>query len=72
LRVGGTAGIREEPSGEETTWTIVKPGERSRRGNELSAASAVGRALIVHVVGDLVEADTPKGKRRFVIVEVSP
>ena len=71
LRVGGTVRIREEPSGEETTRTIVNPGERAGRENALSAASPVGGALLGHVVGDLVEADTPKGKRRFLIVEVS-
>jgi transcription elongation GreA/GreB family factor len=71
LRVGGTVRIREEPSGEETTRTIVNAGKRAGRENELSAASPVGRALLGRVVGDLVDADTPKGKRRFLIVEVS-
>lgn len=71
LRVGGTVRIREEPSGEESTRTIVNPEERAGRENGLSAASPVGRALLGHVVGDVVDADTPKGKRRFLIVKVS-
>lgn len=71
LRIGGTVRIREEPSGNEVSWTIVTPSSGARSENTLSPTSAVGRALLGHVVGDLVEAETPKGKRRFVILEVS-
>ncbi len=71
LRVGGSVRIREEPSGEESTRTIVNPGEQAGREDGLSAASPVGRALLGHVVGDVVEADTPNGKRQFLIVKVS-
>lgn len=70
--IGSTVRIREE--GSEEVETIRMVGEAS--GNiaedimEVTASSPMGEALMKARVGDTVTVRTPRGPRKFVIVEI--
>jgi transcription elongation factor GreA len=57
-------------SGETTDYRVVGTGESDPTAGEVSRESPIGSALLGRRVGDVVEADAPRGRRRFEIVEL--
>jgi transcription elongation factor GreB len=66
----GTWVVVEDPGGARNTWRLVGPDEADPRRGLVSAASPVGRALLGHAAGDVVEIARPGGVREVSIVEV--
>ena len=62
---GRTAEVRDEDTGTVHTWTIVGSTEANRSEGKLSAESPVARALLGRSPGELIEVDTPRGRRRL-------
>lgn len=56
---GATVVVVETASQAEKTFTLVGQDEADLKNGKISVQSPVGRALIGHRVGDLVEANTP-------------
>jgi transcription elongation factor GreA len=60
----------ENDDGAEEKYQIVFPEEVDPAAGLISIGSPLGRALLTREVGDEVEVATPKGRRKFQIVEL--
>jgi transcription elongation factor GreA len=60
----------ENDDGAEEKYQIVFPEEVDAAAGLISIGSPLGRALLTREVGDEVEVATPKGRRKFQIVEL--
>jgi transcription elongation factor GreA len=69
VAVGSTVTVQEDNFSPETYY-IVGAKEADSRNNKISNESPIGKALMDHKVGDVVEAETPGGKIRFKILKV--
>lgn len=61
--------VRNLDSGERSSYTLVSPDESEPKEGKISVGSPIGKALMGHVEGDEVEVRTPRGTRRYEIVE---
>jgi len=64
---GRTAEVLDEAGEKVNTWTLVGSTEADLTAGRLSAESPIGRALMNAKVGEPVEAETPRGRRTFVV-----
>lgn len=55
---------------EEIVYNIVFPEEADAANGKISLGSPLGRALLNRTVGDEIEVQAPKGKRRYQIVDL--
>lgn len=69
--IGMRVSVKDLNSGRETQYTLVSRTEANPLEGKISDVSPLGKALIGHAAGQEVEAETPKGKIRYRIVEVS-
>jgi transcription elongation factor GreA len=69
VTVGSTVTVQEDNFSPETYY-IVGAKEADSRNNKISNESPIGRALMEHKAGDVVEAETPGGKIRFKILKI--
>lgn len=67
---GATVEIEDTDSGEQMTYQIVGEDEADIKGGKISVGSPTGRALIGKNSGDVVEVQTPGGRREFEILAV--
>lgn len=67
--VGATVTIQEDDF-EPEDFYIVGAQEADPRKGKISHESPIGRALMDHKVGDVVEAETPGGKVRLKILKI--
>ena len=68
VTVGSHVTIQEENFTPET-YHVVGAKEADPRNGKISNESPIGRALMDHRVGDVVEAETPDGKIAFKILK---
>jgi len=64
------ASVTIEQDGDSDTYTIVGPLESSPAQGRISHESPMGRALLNHKVGDMVEVRAPSGVRTVHIVAI--
>ncbi|MBI2759370.1 MAG: transcription elongation factor GreA [Chloroflexi bacterium] len=69
VSVGNYVTIQEESLPPET-YHVVGAREADPRNGRISNESPIGRALMEHKIGDVVEAETPGGKIRFKILKI--
>src|SRR5688572_8768897 len=69
VTVGSTVTVQEENFDPETYY-MVGAKEADPRNGKISNESPIGRALMEHKVGDVVEAETPGGKLKFKILKI--
>jgi transcription elongation factor GreA len=69
VTVGSTVTVQEDNFSPETYY-LVGAKEADPRNGKISNESPIGRALMDHKVGDVVEAETPGGKIRFKILKI--
>ena len=69
VTVGSTVTVQEE-SFDPETYYMVGAQEADPRNGKISNESPIGRALMEHRVGDVVEAETPGGKLKFKILKI--
>lgn len=69
VSVGCTVTVQEENLDPETYY-LVGAKEADPRHGKISNESPIGRALMDHKAGDIVEAETPGGKIRFKILKI--
>ena len=60
----------QEASFPSETYHVVGAREADPRNGRISNESPIGRALMDHKVGDIVQADTPGGKVSFKILKI--
>ena len=69
VTVGSHVTIQEGDSPPET-YHVVGAKEADPRNGKISNESPIGKALIDHKVGDVVEAETPSGRIKFKIRKI--
>jgi transcription elongation factor GreA len=69
VNVGSTVTVQEDVF-EPETYYLVGAKEADPRNGKISNESPIGRALMDHKVGDVVEAETPGGKLKFKILKI--
>jgi transcription elongation factor GreA len=69
VTVGAHVTVQEENFDPET-YDLVGAKEADPRNGKISNESPIGRALMDHKVGDVVEAETPGGKIKFKILKI--
>ena len=69
VTVGSSVTIQEDNFTPET-YHMVGAKEADPRNGKISNESPIGKALMDHRVGDIVETDTPDGKIKFKILKV--
>ncbi len=69
VTVGSHVTVQEDNFPAET-YSLVGAKEADPRNGKISNESPIGRALMEHKVGDVVEADTPGGKIKFKILKI--
>ena len=69
VSVGNRVTIQEADYPPET-YHVVGAKEADPRNGRISNESPIGRAVMDHKVGDVVEAETPGGKIKFKIVKI--
>jgi transcription elongation factor GreA len=69
VTVGSTVTVQEEEF-EPETYYLVGAKEADPRNGKISNESPIGRVLMDHKVGDVVEAETPGGKLKFKILKI--
>jgi transcription elongation factor GreA len=70
IRLGSTVTVQEDTYPSET-FTIVGTAEANSRNSMISDASPLGKSLLKHQVGDVVEVRTPDGLIKYKILSVS-
>jgi transcription elongation factor GreA len=69
VTVGSTVTVQEENFDPETYY-VVGAKEADPRNGKISNESPIGRALMEHKAGDVVEAETPSGKLKLKILRI--
>lgn len=69
VMVGSRVTVQEDNYDPEV-YHMVGAKEADPRNSKISNESPIGRALMDHKAGDVVEAETPDGKIRFKILKV--
>ena len=70
VNVGTKVNIRNKEKKKAEEYSIVVAAEADLFAGKISNESAVGKALIGHKVGDVVEVELPNGKVTYEIVTV--
>ena len=71
VHIGSRIRIREAGSTEEETYKIVGSTEADPINGRISDESPVGKAMLGHSVGDMVEVIIPSGAVSYELVEIS-
>ena len=71
VHVGSKVVIHDEEFDENLEYRIVGFPQADPINNKISDESPVGKALLGHKIGDMVEAETPTGFAKFKILEIS-
>ena len=69
VTIGSTVTVQEDTFDPETYY-VVGAKEADPRNGKISNESPIGRALMEHKVGDVVEAETPGGKLKIEILKI--
>jgi transcription elongation factor GreA len=71
VSVGVRVHVKDQKSGDSRKFQIVGSAEANPAEEKLSHESPIGRALIGHKRGDVVEVEVPRGpKRKFKITKI--
>lgn len=68
---GATVVLSNAQSGEKKRYTLVGQEESDLKEGKISVQSPVGRALIGHKVGDIVEITTPAAEFEYEVLGIS-
>ncbi len=68
---GVTVSIEDMDNGQETKYQLVGPLESDINENKISVTAPLGKAMIGKRVGDEIKVKTPRGLRKFEIVDIA-
>lgn len=68
--LGSSVKVRDTSSDEEFTYEIVTPEESDPSQGRISPSSPIGRCLLNHEPGDVVEVKVPSGTREYEITRL--
>lgn len=70
IGVGSVAVLNDQEFDERIQYQIVGPAEADVAGNKISYESPLGKALLRHKVGDIVDVEAPVGIIKYEILEI--
>jgi transcription elongation factor GreA len=68
--LGSTVTLRETASGDEIVYDLVTPEEADPTQGRISPSSPIGRSLLNHEAGDVVEVRVPSGTKEYEITRL--
>ncbi len=68
--LGSTVTLRETASGDEIVYDLVTPEEADPTLGRISPSSPIGRSLLNHEEGDVVEVRVPSGTKEYEITRL--
>ncbi|MCH9852153.1 MAG: transcription elongation factor GreA [Alphaproteobacteria bacterium] len=68
---GAYVTLVDEADDSEVTWQIIGEYEADISNGQISVTSPIARALIGKEEGEMIEVQTPKGKRGYEIIKVA-
>jgi len=68
--LGSTVSLRETASGDEVVYDLVTPEEADPVQGRISPSSPIGKALLNHEEGDVVEIRVPSGTKEYEITRL--
>jgi transcription elongation factor GreA len=63
--------VKNHKINKEVTYTLTSDREANFAENKISVSSPIGKALLGHSVGDIVDVKVPAGIMKFEILEIS-
>jgi len=69
--IGATVKVVDKETKEEFDYMLVSEEESDFSSNKISVSSPVGRALLGHKIGDIVEINVPVGVLKYEILKIS-
>jgi transcription elongation factor GreA len=66
---GATVVIKNTKTGKEATWQLVSSDAVDPKAGKISSTSPIGKAVIGHKRGEIVEVQTPRGVNVFEILD---
>ena len=70
IKFGATIEIEDDESGEQYSYQIVGDYESDIKNKELSISSPLARGLINKTIDDVVEINSPKGQKSYIIKSI--
>ena len=70
IKFGATIEIKDDESGEQYSYQIVGDYESDIKNKKLSVSSPLARGLINKTIDDVVEINSPKGKKSYTIKSI--
>ena len=70
VHIGSTVKILDLEFNEEEVYQLVGSAEADPRGGKISDDSPIGRGIMGHVAGEVVDVETPGGMIQIKIVEI--
>lgn len=70
VNIGDSIVLRDLTSGEELRYTLVSPTEVDPTKGKISIASPIGKAIIGHGEGEVIEVIAPAGKLHYQITQI--
>jgi transcription elongation factor GreA len=68
--LGSVVHVRQEGSEGETVFEIVTPEESDPGAGRVSVSSPIGKCLLNHEPGDVVEVKAPAGRKEYEIIKL--
>ena len=68
--LGSTVQIKDTATGESVSYEIVTPEESDPANGKISPSSPIGKCLLNHEEGDVVEVKVPSGTREYEILRL--
>ena len=68
--LGSSVQIRDTATGESVSYEIVTPEESDPANGKISPSSPIGKCLLNHEEGDVVEVKVPSGTREYEILRL--
>jgi len=68
--LGSTVQLKDTTSGESITYDLVTPEEADPTRGRISPSAPIGKCLLNHEEGDVVEVRVPSGTREYEIVSL--
>jgi len=68
--LGSTVTLRETASGDQIVYDLVTPEEADPTQGRISPSSPIGRSLLNHEEGDVVEVRVPSGMKEYEITRL--
>jgi transcription elongation factor GreA len=68
--LGSTVTLKDTTSGEEIVYDLVTPEEADPTTGRISPSSPIGKSLLNHVEGDVIEVRVPAGSKEYEVIRL--